>query len=52
VRAYAWYALSAVGGDPDGAISQEEVRKKMTPEQIEKAHKLIADYKTWLFPFR
>ena len=38
VRAYMWYGLSAIGGDPDAAISQEEVIKKMTPDQIEKAH--------------
>ena len=47
VRAYMWYGLSAIGGDPDAAISQEEVIKKMTPEQIEKAHILIKDYKSW-----
>ncbi len=52
VRAYMWYVLSAIGGDPDAAISQEEVVKKMTPEQIEKSHILIDDYKAWLFPFR
>ena len=52
VRAYTWYVLSAIGGDPDAAISQEEVVKKMTPEQIEKAHILIDDYKAWLYPFR
>ena len=52
VRAYAWYTLSAIGGDPDAAISLEEVVKKMTPEQIEKAHLLVDDYKTWLYPFR
>ncbi len=52
VRAYMWYFLSAIGGDPDAAISQEEVVKKMTPEQIEKAHVLVNDYKTWLYPFR
>lgn len=52
VRAYTWYVLSAIGGDPDAAISQEEVVKKMTPEQIEKAHELIDDYRTWLYPFR
>ena len=52
VRAYTWYGLSAIGGDPDAAISQEEVIKKMTPEQIEKAHILINDYKTWIYPFR
>ncbi len=52
VRAYAWYVLSAIGGDPDAAISQEEVVKKMTPEQIELSHKLIDDYRAWLYPFR
>jgi TPR repeat protein len=52
VRAYMWYVLSAIGGDPDAAISQEEVVKKMTPEQIEKAHILVNDYKPWLYPFR
>lgn len=52
VRAYMWYALSAIGGDPDAAISQEEVVKKMTTEQIEKAHILVNDYKVWLYPFR
>lgn len=52
VRAYMWYVLSAIGGDPDAAISQEEVVKKMTDKQIEKAHILIDDYKSWLYPFR
>ena len=52
VRAYTWYVLSAIGGDPDAAISQEEVAKKMTSEQIEKAHILINDYKSWIYPFR
>ena len=52
VRAYMWYALSAIGGDPDAAISQEEVVKKMTAEEIEKAHELISDYKPWMYPFR
>lgn len=52
VRAYMWYTLSAIGGDPDAAISLEEVVKKMTPEQIEKAHTLVDDYKVWMYPFR
>ena len=52
VRAYMWYVLSAIGGDPDAAISQEEVIKKMTAEQIEQAHVLIDDYRLWLYPFR
>lgn len=52
VRAYTWYVLSAIGGDPDAAISQEEVVKKMTGDEIEKAHDLIDDYRKWLFPFR
>ena len=50
VRAYTWYVLSAIGGDPDAAISQEEVIKKMTKAQIEQAHKLIDDYKAWIYP--
>ncbi|HCI01218.1 MAG: hypothetical protein CME00_08100 [Geminicoccus sp.] len=52
VRAYTWYVLSAIGGDPDAAISQEEVVKKMTREEIEYAHILIEDYRGWLYPFR
>ena len=52
VRAYMWYTLSAIGGDPDAAISLEEVVKKMTSEQIEKAHVLVDDYRAWLYPFR
>ncbi len=52
VRAYMWYTLSAIGGDPDAAISLEEVIKKMTPEEIEAAHTLVADYRPWLYPFR
>ncbi|MEM8871972.1 MAG: tetratricopeptide repeat protein [Pseudomonadota bacterium] len=50
-RAYMWYSLSSIGGDPDAAISLEEVVKKMTPAQIEKAHILIDDYRVWLYPF-
>ncbi|GAA6207314.1 hypothetical protein NBRC116601_06070 [Cognatishimia sp. WU-CL00825] len=52
VRAYMWYTLSAIGGDPDAAISLEEVVKKMTSEEIEKAHILVEDYKVWMYPFR
>ena len=51
-RAYLWYVLSAIGNDPDAMISQEEVVKKMTKEQIDKAHILIDDYRVWLYPFR
>jgi hypothetical protein len=52
VRAYLWYGLSTIGGDPDAAISIEEVAKKMTGEEIARAHVLIDDYKVWLYPFR
>ncbi len=52
VRAYMWYTLSAIGGDPDAAISLEEVIKKMSRDDINEAHKLIDDYKVWLYPFR
>jgi TPR repeat protein len=52
VRAYMWYTLSAIGGDPDAAISLEDVVRKMTPQEIEKAHVLVSDYKVWMYPFR
>jgi len=52
VRAYMWYTLSAIGGDPDAAISLEEVVKKMTKEEIDKSHILVNDYKVWMYPFR
>lgn len=52
VRAYMWYTLSAIGGDPDGAISQDELATRMTPEQIEEANALVHDYAAMLFPFR
>ncbi len=52
VRGYVWYVLSAIGGDPDAAISQEEIVKKMTAEQISRAHILIDDYKGHLYPFK
>lgn len=52
VRGYVWYVLSAMGGDPDAAVSQEEIVKKMTPEQIKRAHILIDDYRGHLYPFK
>ena len=52
VRAYMWYTLSAIGGDPDALISQEEVIKKMNPQQINEALELVEDYRTWTYPFR
>jgi len=52
VRAYMWYVLSTIGGDPDAAISQEEVVKKMTKAEIDHALTLVEDYKAWLYPYR
>ena len=52
VRAYLWYGLSMIGGDPDAAISIEKVVKKMTPEEIDRGNVLINDYKGWMYPFR
>lgn len=52
VRAYMWYVLSAIGGDPDAAISQEEVVKKMTPEEVAAALEMVEDYRPWMYPFR
>ncbi len=52
VRAYMWYALSAIGGDPDAAISLEEVVRKMSRDEIDRAQVLIDDYRPWMYPFR
>jgi len=52
VRAYLWYALSAIGGDPDAAISLEDVTRRMSAEEIEQAHDLVDDYRVWMYPFR
>jgi hypothetical protein len=52
VRAYLWYGLSTIGGDPDAAISLEEIQKKMTQDEIDRAEVLINDYKPWMYPFR
>ena len=52
VRAYMWYGLSAIGGDPDAVLSLEEIQKKMTQDEIDRAEVLINDYKPWMYPFR
>ena len=52
VRAYVWYVLSAIGGDPDAAQSQEEIVKTMTRAEIDHALTLVQDYKAWLYPYR
>jgi TPR repeat protein len=52
VRAYLWYALSTIGGDPDAAISLDDIGPKMTHEQISKAQELVDDYRVWMYPFR
>ncbi len=52
VRAYLWYGLSTIGGDPDAAISLEDVQKKMSRAEIDRAEVLINDYKPWMYPFR
>ena len=52
VRAYRWYTLSAIGGDPDALISQEEIVKKMDQQQIDDALELVDDYRSWMYPFR
>ncbi len=52
VRAYLWYGLSSIGGDPDAVDSLEELTPRMTAEEIARAQVLINDYKVWMYPFR
>jgi TPR repeat protein len=52
VRAYLWYGLSAIGGDPDAVISLEYLAPRMTAEERARAEVLIDDYRVWMYPFR
>lgn len=52
VRAYLWYGLSSIGGDVDAPASMEDVRRKMTENEIAMAQVLIEDYRVWIYPFR
>jgi len=52
VRAYLWYALSAIGGDVDAPDSLEELTPRMTQEQRARAQVLVDDYRVWMYPFR
>lgn len=52
VRAYLWYALSAIGGDVDAPDSLEELTPRMTKAERKRAQILVEDYKVWMYPFR
>lgn len=52
VRAYLWYALSAIGGDVDAPDSLEELTPRMTAQQRARAQVLVDDYRVWMYPFR
>lgn len=52
VRAYLWYALSAIGGDVDAPDSLEELTPRMTAEERARAQVLVDDYRVWMYPFR
>ncbi len=52
VRAYLWYALSAIGGDPDALISLEEITPRLTADERARAEVLVDDYQVWMYPFR
>lgn len=52
VRAYLWYALSAIGGDVDAPQSLADLTPKLTAEERARAEVLVDDYRVWLYPFR
>ncbi|WP_245853338.1 tetratricopeptide repeat protein [Maliponia aquimaris] len=52
VRAYLWYALSAIGGDVDAPDSLAELTPRMSREQRVRAQVLVDDYRVWMYPFR
>ena len=52
VRAYLWYALSAIGGDVDATDSLEQITPRLTAEERARAERLVEDYRVWMYPFR
>ncbi|MFA8440781.1 tetratricopeptide repeat protein [Yoonia sp.] len=52
VRAYLWYALSAIGGDPDALDSLELITPRLSSDERAQAELLVDDYKAWMYPFR
>ncbi len=44
VKAHMWYTLSTIGGDPDAAISLEDIETEMTREQIVAAQQMADAY--------
>ena len=44
VEAHVWYTLSTIGGDPDAAISLEDLETQMTREQIAEAQRIAAEH--------
>jgi len=49
IQAHLWFSLSAARGISDAAICRDNVAKKMTPQQIAKAHELVLSWepKPW-----
>lgn len=52
VRAYLWYALSAIGGDVDAPQSLADLTPRLTAQERAQAQLLIDDYRLWMYPFR
>lgn len=52
VRAYLWYALSAIGGDPDALLSLEQITPRLSEQERLRAERLVDDYRPWMYPFR
>ncbi len=45
IQAYKWWSLAAAQGDKDAGSNQTALARTMTPEQIEKAKRLSANWK-------
>lgn len=52
VRAYLWYALSAIGGDVDAPDSLAEITPRLTRAERVQAENMVDDYRAWMYPFR
>ncbi len=49
IQAHLWFSLSAARGISDAAICRDNIAKKMTPQQLAKAHELLQGWepKPW-----
>ncbi len=46
VRAYQWFDLAAAGGQVDAARARDDLARRMAPDQIAEAHRLVSAWRS------